>query len=101
MPTTSVQALLVEQRLRVLIHDWSLKSGQRLRERRKLLGMSQEDLAGMVGVRATSISKFEYGQATPKDQVRLALAHALACEVNDIWAPLDRHYVSMVAGRAA
>lgn len=101
MAPTPVQALLNEKRLRVLVHDWALKCGARLRERRKLLGLSQEELGGLAGVRATSISKFEYGEVIPKDQVRLAIAHALACEVSDIWGAPDRHYVSMVAGRAA
>lgn len=94
-------SLLNEDRLRVALHVWSLQSGARLRDRRKALKLSQDRLAAMVGVRATSISKFEYGQATPKDQIRIALAHALMCEVNDIWPPLDRQYISMVAGQVA
>jgi transcriptional regulator with XRE-family HTH domain len=89
--------LLNEHRLRTATRDWVLASGRRLRDRRLSLDFSQDDLAGLVGVRATSISKFERGDAVPKDQVRLALAHALMCEVNDLWPPLARHYVSMAA----
>lgn len=93
MPTP----LLNRKRLRTATRDWALASGRRLRSRRLELDFSQDDLAGLVELRSTSISKFENGEVVPKDETRLALAHALMCEVNDIWPPLERHYVSMVA----
>lgn len=89
--------LLNEHRLRNATRDWVLASGRRLRDRRLSFDFNQDDLAEFVGVRATSISKFERGDVVPKDQVRLAIANALMCEVNDIWPPMERHYISMVA----
>lgn len=38
-----------------------LHVGKRLRRRRRLLGMTQQDLAGMVGVRFQQIQKYECG----------------------------------------
>ena len=38
-----------------------LHVGKRLRRRRRLLGMTQQDLAGMVGVRFQQIQKYETG----------------------------------------
>lgn len=85
------------KRLRLAMVDWSRACGKRLRERRLELKISQEQLAGLVGVRSTAISKFELGIATPKDSVRHALAFALSIEVATIWPPLDRDYMWAVA----
>ncbi len=41
--------------------DTDLHVGKRLRRRRRLLGMTQQDLAGQVGVRFQQIQKYECG----------------------------------------
>lgn len=41
--------------------ETDLHVGKRLRRRRRLLGMTQQDLAGMVGVRFQQIQKYECG----------------------------------------
>ena len=41
--------------------DVDLHVGKRLRRRRRLLGMTQQDLAGQVGVRFQQIQKYECG----------------------------------------
>ncbi len=41
--------------------DIDLHVGKRLRRRRRLLGMTQQDLAGQVGVRFQQIQKYECG----------------------------------------
>jgi transcriptional regulator with XRE-family HTH domain len=94
MPTT---ALLDEKRLESLIAQWTKDGGRQIQKRRKLLGWNQGQLADLTGVRTSSISKFELGQALPKESVRLAIACALCCEVGDIWPALDRNQVMNVA----
>lgn len=89
--------LLDERRLRAAIQTWSEDCGRRLRERRVALKLRQEQLGAASGVRATAISKFELGIATPKDSVRAAIACVLMCEVVDIWPPLERRDVMALA----
>lgn len=89
--------MLDERRLRVAVSDWAFEAGRRIAVRRRELGWRQERLASLVGVRATAISKFELGLATPKDSTRLAIACALMMEVDQIWPPLTRSYVLSVA----
>ncbi len=52
--------------------------GRRLTEARRARGISAADLAGMVGVSAVSISKYENGHQTP----RLDVFHSLASTLN-------------------
>jgi DNA-binding XRE family transcriptional regulator len=93
--------LLDERRLRSVTLDWRIQCGVRLRARREAFGWSQEQLAKLVGVRSTAVSKFELGIVAPKDSIRYAVACALLCEVADIWPPLDRNYVMSVARTVA
>lgn len=105
MPTapTIEQAppLLNAERLSALMRDWRLQSGKRLRDRRVMLGLSQVTLGNAAGVRPTAISKFELGIVVPKDSVRIALACALWCEVDDIWPTIERQLVWQIAREAA
>lgn len=89
--------MLDERRLRKAVSDWAYEAGRRIAVKRRALGWRQEQLASLVGVRATAISKFELGLATPKDSTRLAIACALMCEVDEIWPPLKRTFVLTVA----
>jgi len=91
------QPMLDERRLRKAVSDWAYDAGRRIAVRRRELGWRQEQLASLVGVSFTSISKFELGLATPKDSTRLAIACALMCEVDEIWPPLKRSFVLTVA----
>lgn len=54
--------------------------GRRIRERRKLLQLTQEALAAAVGVDQTTISKWEKGVSTPRDHHRPKLAAALQAD---------------------
>lgn len=91
------QPMLDERRLRKAVSDWAFDAGRRIAVRRRELGWRQGKLAELVGVRVTSISKFELGLATPKDSTRLAIACALMMEVDEIWPPMKRSYVLAVA----
>lgn len=66
--------------------------GKRLREARRNKGFSQRDLAGLVAVDYTYLSKLENDRADypPKDDVIRALAHHLE---------LDAEELSYLAGR--
>lgn len=84
------QRLLDPDRLAPVMSDWAKQCGKRLRSRRIELGWSQEQLAGLAGVTAASLCRFELGVNVPKDSVRLSLAYALMCEVADLYPPIDR-----------
>jgi transcriptional regulator with XRE-family HTH domain len=53
-----------------------------IKERRKRLGMTQKELAEMVGVSQVAIHQYEKGEATPKLAIAMRLAAALktSCE---------------------
>lgn len=52
-------------------------TGQRIKERRMLLGMTQEELADLVHTTQKQISRYESGMNDPKGQTIVALACAL------------------------
>lgn len=89
--------MLDARRLRRAVSDWSFEAGRRIAVRRRELGWKQNKLAGLVGVRVTSISKFELGIATPKDSTRWAIACALMVEVNELWPQPSRTHIQAVA----
>lgn len=91
------QTQLDRHRLRVAANAWAFQCGRRLAIKRRERGFTQPQLASILGIHDTAISKFEVGVAMPKDSTRLALACALLCEVNEIWPPLEREYVMSVA----
>lgn len=51
--------------------------GDRIRARRRVLGMSQRDLAGRAGVKQPLIAAIEAGHRRPSDAARAALERAL------------------------
>jgi transcriptional regulator with XRE-family HTH domain len=54
----------------------------RLRERRKQLGLSQEELAARLQVDQKQISKWENGRGNPTAQTLINLARALAVNID-------------------
>ena len=63
-----------------------------LRDARKDRGISQMDLAEMVGVSRASIVRWEAGETAPRDHVKVALAEALDRAPYDLF-PLSRSAV--------
>lgn len=53
---------------------------QRILERRKILGLTQPEIARAVGVSKVSVSQWEKGDTFPKGENLYALAKALKCE---------------------
>jgi DNA-binding XRE family transcriptional regulator len=93
--------LLDPPQLRRLVSLWLLDSGMRVRQRRQALNLSRASLARAVNVTPESISRLERGLQAPRDTVRVAIAHALSCDVEDIWKPLPRYQVDLVARKVA
>lgn len=58
--------------------------GKRIRARREKRGISQEALAGLVGVCTGTVQQWEYGHIRPYPANLFALADALDCSVEDL-----------------
>lgn len=56
-----------------------------IQERREALGMTQEELAEIMGVDAMSVSRWERGLRFPRGWRLPQLAEALKCSVNDLY----------------
>lgn len=59
--------------------------GKRLRERRIELGMSQSELARMLGVSSAAVSNYESGQNAVREDVLLRLFHVLDTDPNYLY----------------
>ena len=55
-----------------------------MRNKRKALGLKQEELAKMVGVGQNDISRYEIGESFPKRDTLKRLAAALGCTVDEL-----------------
>lgn len=54
--------------------------GKQIRERRKILGITQPDLAEMAGISVNTLYKIETGQANPTIKVLHKIAEILGME---------------------
>lgn len=59
------------------MNDIAVLIGRRIRARRELLQMTQEQLAVLVGVEQTTVSKWETGETCPSRRNERALVKAL------------------------
>lgn len=59
--------------------------GEQLRQRRKELGYSREELAGRLGVTASAVGNYETGVSTPKESVLRQLFDVLQVEPNYLY----------------
>ena len=59
--------------------------GQRVRERRKELGMSQGELAKKLGVSLSAVSNYENGQNAMREEVLIKLFRALDIDPNYLY----------------
>jgi tetratricopeptide (TPR) repeat protein/transcriptional regulator with XRE-family HTH domain len=62
---------------------------ERLARRRKALGMTQETLAGLLGVERTTVVRWERGETEPLPRIRLRLASALRISAGQLGELLD------------
>lgn len=64
--------------------DMGRRLGRAIAERRKALGLSQDDLAGMIEVDAETISRFERGAVLPSLQRLCRVADALETGMGEL-----------------
>ena len=75
----------MRQRVRAASQDdMGKRLGRAIAERRKALGFSQDDLAGMIEVDAETISRFERGAVLPSLQRLWRVAEALETGMGDL-----------------
>lgn len=63
--------------------------GERIRNRRKALEMTQEELAGKLGITSPAVRSYEAGRRNPKPETIKKIADALECDPTDLWNPND------------
>ena len=68
--------------------------GNRLKQARKEKGLSQEELANLIGLKVGTVSKYEQGDRTPGIGKLQLIANALECDTSRFVAPGDE-YVRM------
>lgn len=78
-----------------------LHVGKRLRRRRRLLGMTQQDLASQVGVRFQQIQKYECGANRITASRLYALARALGVSVQYFFDGLEGEEMQGMAANDA
>ena len=57
----------------------------RMKEHRARLGLKQEELAKLVGVRRETIGNLENGKYNPSLKLAMDIAHVFGCTVEDIF----------------
>lgn len=60
--------------------------GRKIRERREALGMTQTQLAELLGVHQPAVSAIEKGTSAPRDVTKFRIAGALGMTVEDLFA---------------
>ena len=65
--------------------DLKKNLGQNIQKYRKLQGLTQEKLAEMISVDATSISSIERGKYFPSAENLTKLANTLKCNISDLF----------------
>jgi transcriptional regulator with XRE-family HTH domain len=72
-------------RLRMRMEAEAATWGALVKARRRLLHLSQPQLASLVGCRVQTISKVERGQIVLRDYLKAAIAVSLATEVGELF----------------
>ncbi|HEY2708121.1 MAG TPA: helix-turn-helix transcriptional regulator [Caulobacteraceae bacterium] len=70
-------------------HRLDVAMGQRIRERRRTLGMSQGDLARALGITFQQVQKYERGANRVSFSRLMAIVDALQCHLTDLTEGLD------------
>lgn len=84
-----------------MANDIDLHVGKRLRRRRRLLGMTQQQLADLVGIRFQQIQKYECGANRVTASRLFELAVALAVPVNYFFEGLPQAAEAMATDAPA
>ena len=70
-------------------HPLDVAMGQRIRDRRRTLGMSQGDLARALGITFQQVQKYERGANRVSFSRLMAIVDALQCHLTDLTEGLD------------
>lgn len=65
--------------------------GKKIKERREELGLSQEQLAKMIGVGKSAVGNYETNISSPKETVLLKIFTALKCDANYLYEDFLKH----------
>lgn len=63
--------------------------GRTIRAKRRTLGLTQEQLAEMLGIGHQALSRIEQGKMAPKMDRLPRMAESLQCSVPDLFRPTD------------
>lgn len=65
--------------------------GERLRDRRTTLGLTQVQVAGLADITQSAVGHFEAGNHIPLDRTKVALAKALGTTPGELfpWPPME------------
>ena len=85
MPATKAEQVIDLDNLRRYLKREQRFWGSKVRARREDLSLTLEQVADMVGSTAPTIFKIEHGKIAPRDHLRIALAFALATEVDRLF----------------
>lgn len=61
-----------------------------IRERRMEKHLSQTELASLIGINRTQLSKYETGMHMPGVEILMALEKALDCRLENLYSPCDK-----------
>lgn len=76
---------------------WPKHCGHLVHARRTKLGLTLEDVAGLVGVPDQTIWKIEQGMVSPRDYLKITLAAALGCSVDTVFPWPDKDQVLIMS----
>lgn len=69
--------------------------GEKIKEYRKLKGLTQKELAKKIGMGDTTIANYEKGFRTPKKNTLFKLAKAFDISIDDLFPPIQTNIISL------
>lgn len=72
--------------------------GTKIKDARKRAGLTQEELANLIGVKRSVISKYENGQIEPRFQTIREIANALDITITEFLPPSQYSYINTETG---
>jgi transcriptional regulator with XRE-family HTH domain len=79
-------------------HSLDVAIGQRVRERRRALGLKQKTLAEALGISTQQVQKYERGINRIGFSRLVGIADALECRLNDLTEGLDQNRSTQALG---
>lgn len=89
---TDPKPLMDPEKLRAFLKREARHWGTACRVRRQALQLTLEQVASLAGTTPQTVFKVEKGQIVARDSLRIGLAFALSCEVDDLF-PLPKRDV--------